>query len=53
MSDLPEPAEQVAERMRRYRERKKAAGMTEVLVTVPTDRVEEIKQIAEDMRDEH
>lgn len=47
----PEPADQVAERMRRYRERKRKAGLTETSVTVPKDRVVDIHEIARQMRD--
>jgi hypothetical protein len=40
------------ERMARLRERRHAAGLTEVLVWVPPDRAGEIRQIAATMREE-
>lgn len=51
MTRKPEPPEQVAARMQRYRERKRAAGLTETSVTVPQDRVDDIHEIARQMRE--
>jgi hypothetical protein len=42
-----------AERMKALRDRKIAQGLRQVLVWVPAERVEEIRQIAEKMREEH
>jgi hypothetical protein len=42
-----------AERMKALRERKIAQGLRQVLVWVPADRVEELRQIAQEMRDRH
>lgn len=40
------------ERMARMRERRHRAGLTEVLVWVPPDRAQEIREIASAMREE-
>jgi hypothetical protein len=42
-----------AKRQKALRDRKIAQGLRQVLVWVPTERVEEIRQIAEKMREEH
>lgn len=41
-----------AERMKALRDRKIAQGLRQVLVWVPAERVEELRQIAERMRKE-
>jgi hypothetical protein len=41
-----------ADRMKALRLRKEAQGLRQVLVWVPADRVEELRQIAQRMRDE-
>lgn len=43
---------QTRERMRRYRQRKKQAGIIEIMVSVPADRADEIREIAARMRSE-
>ena len=42
----------VAERMKALRLRKEAQGLRQVLVWVPAERVEEIRRIAEKMRED-
>ena len=41
-----------AERMARKRQREKDAGLVRVLVTIPVDRVDEIRAIAAQMREQ-
>lgn len=42
-----------AERMRALRLRKEAQGLRQVLVWVPAERVEELREVAAKMREEH
>lgn len=42
-----------AERQRRYRQRKKQLGMTQIAIIVPDDRLEEFHRLAQEARAKH
>jgi len=47
------PAKPGSERQRRYRERMKASGLVQIMLMVPSDRLDEMHRVAAEMRDKH